>query len=334
VTALVQVQGLEKHFPVRRGLLRRAVGTIRAVDGVDFEIQAGETLGLVGESGSGKSTTGRALLRLVEPSFGRVLFAGEDMARLDARGLRSARRHMQMVFQNAALNPRLGVGAAIREPLDIHGEGPRSEREARVRELLGLVGLPVEIAGRRPYELSGGQRQRVGIARALATSPRFVVADEPISSLDVSVQAQVVNLLLDLKKRLGLTYLLIAHDLTMVRHVSDRVAVMYLGRIVETASRAALFQDPLHPYTQALLAAVPVPDPDRERRRPPRALPGEPPSPAHPPSGCRFHTRCPIATDLCRVRDPEPRNLGPSEAPHVVACHHATAPSPLPPGDS
>jgi oligopeptide/dipeptide ABC transporter ATP-binding protein len=330
-TPLVQVEDLQKHFPVRRGILRRQVGTIRAVDGLDFHILPGETLGLVGESGSGKSTTGRALLRLVELTEGRVLFSGEDLSRLGGRQLRRARRHMQMVFQNAALNPKLRVGTIVREPLEVHDEGPRGGRGERVLELLALVGLPPELQSRFPHELSGGQRQRVGIARALATSPRFVVADEPISSLDVSVQAQVVNLLSDLKSRLGLTYLLIAHDLTMVRHLSDRVAVMYLGRIVELASAAALFAEPLHPYTQALLAAVPVADPDRRGRKA-RPLPGEPPSPMNLPPGCRFHTRCPIATDLCRIRDPEFRNLGTLDRPHEVACHNVSAPT-LPRGD-
>jgi len=322
VSALVEVRGLTKHYPVRRGLLRGTVGVVRAVDGVSFDVHQGETLGLVGESGCGKSTTGRALLRLVEPTSGQVHFAGDDLGRLAPSDLRRARRHMQMIFQDpyASLPPRLSAGSIVGEPLDIHGIGNAADRRGRVGELLALVGLDASAAARYPHEFSGGQRQRIGIARALATSPRFLVADEPISALDVSVQAQVVNLLGDLKERLGLTYLFIAHDLAMVRHLSDRVAVMYLGHIVELASREALFRRPLHPYTQALLSAVPVPDPGAEPRR--VILRGEVPSPAHPPSGCAFRTRCPIAAERCAAERPEPRDLGTPGVPHLVACHH------------
>jgi oligopeptide transport system ATP-binding protein len=303
---------------------RRDAGRIHAVDGVSFDILEGETLGLVGESGCGKSTTGRALLHLVKPTAGEVRFQGRDLARLTPAELRRERRHMQMIFQDpfASLNPRLTVGRALEEPLEIHGLLSPAERRDRARELLALVGLDARAAFLYPHEFSGGQRQRIGIARALATRPRFLVADEPISALDVSIQAQVVNLLCDLKASLGLTYLFIAHDLAMVRHISDRVAVMYLGQVVELASRDALFARPLHPYTRALLAAIPRADPELARR--PRALlEGEAPSPLAPPPGCRFHTRCPFATDLCRSQEPELRDLGAPGSPHQVACHHA-----------
>ncbi len=323
--ALVEVRDLRLHFPVRGGVLRGKTGTVKAVDGVTFEIAEGETLGLVGESGCGKSSTGRALLRLVKPESGHVRFAGEDLGTLSPSGLRRVRRHMQMIFQSpfASLNPRLSVGSIVREPLDIHRMGTAREREARVGELLSLVGLEPAAALRYPHEFSGGQRQRIGIARALATSPRFVVADEPISALDVSIRAQVVNLMRDLKERLGLTYLFIAHDLAMVRHMSDRVAVMYLGRIVELASCDDLFDGPRHPYTKALLSAVPSLDPEAGRDRIRIVLRGEVPSPSNPPSGCRFRTRCPVATARCAQEDPMLRDLGASSTPHEVACHHA-----------
>jgi oligopeptide transport system ATP-binding protein len=297
------------------------------VDGVTFDVLAGETLGLVGESGSGKSTTGRALLRLVEPTGGSVTFQGEDVTALAPEALRAARRHMQMIFQDpyASLNPRIPVGRIVREPLDIHAMGSARERDARVAELLDLVGLPTHAARRYPHEFSGGQRQRVGIARALATSPRFIVADEPISALDVSIQAQIVNLLADLKDALGLTYLFIAHDLAMVRHLSDRVAVMYLGRLAELGTRDEVFERPLHPYTKALRASIPVPDPARQAARRRAAVEGELPDPVHPPAGCLFHTRCPFATEVCGAEEPEWRNLGTEAAPHMVACHHAEA---------
>ncbi len=322
--ALVEVRNLSLHFEATTGALRRARGTVKAVDDVSFDIAEGETLGLVGESGCGKSSTGRALLRLVKPTSGEVRFAGQDLGRLAPAELRRARRHMQMIFQSpfASLNPRLTVEQALREPLDIHDLGSPADREARVRELLDLVGLDSAAASRRPREFSGGQRQRIGIARALATRPRFVVADEPISALDVSIRAQIVNLMRDLKARLGLTYLLIAHDLAMVRHMSDRVAVMYLGRVVEIAECDRLFDHPGHPYTKALLSAIPIPDPDSESGRIRIVLQGELPSPLNPPSGCRFRTRCPMATALCAEEEPLLRELG-SDPLHRVACHHA-----------
>jgi len=321
-TPLLEVRDLAVHFPVLRGLLRRRVGTVRAVDGVSFEVGRGETFGLVGESGSGKSTVARAVLRLEEPTAGKVRFDGEDLGGLGAEALRLRRRHMQMVFQDpfASLNPRMRVGAIVREPLDIHGLGEGGERERRVADLLERVGLGARSAWLFPHELSGGQRQRVGIARALASRPGLVVADEPISSLDVSIQAQIVNLLEDLKDELGLTYLLIAHDLSMVRHACDRVAVMYLGRLVEAGTRDDVFGRPRHPYTRALLSSVPVPDP--ERRATPAAPPleGDVPSPAAPPPGCRFHTRCPFAVERCRAEDPPWREAAHG---HGVACHRA-----------
>ena len=322
---LVEVRDLSLHFPVRSGVLRRRTGSVKAVDGVSFDIAEGETLGLVGESGCGKSSTGRAILRLAKPTGGEVRFAGEDLGRLTRSSLRRARRQMQMIFQSpfTSLNPRLSVGAAIREPLDIHGLGSATEREARVAELLNLVGLDAAAARRHPHEFSGGQRQRIGIARALATSPRFVVADEPISSLDVSIRAQIVNLMRDLRDRLRLTYLFIAHDLAMVRHMSDRVAVMYLGRIVEMAGCDDLFDRPLHPYTRALLSAIPTPDPDAEAGRIRIVLAGDLPSPSNLPTGCRFRTRCPIATAKCAEADPPLRDLGAPGSPHQVACHYA-----------
>jgi len=329
--ALLEVRELVVHFPLHRGLLRRRAGSVRAVDGVTFEVRAGETLGLVGESGSGKSTVARAVLRLEPPTSGSVLFDGEDLGAFAPPELRARRRRLQMVFQDpyASLNPRMSVGGAVREPLDIHGVGAPRDRRSRADELLERVGLDPRQATRYPHELSGGERQRVGIARALATSPRLIVADEPISALDVSIQAQIVNLLVDLKDDLGLTYLLIAHDLAMVRHVSDRVAVMYLGKLVETGTREDIFERALHPYTKALIAAIPVPDPGRESTRVRLPLGGEPPSPAAPPAGCRFHTRCPFATDRCWAEEPPLREV-PVEGrgtdgalPHLVACHRA-----------
>jgi oligopeptide transport system ATP-binding protein len=321
---LVQVRDLELHFPVYRGILRRRVGAIRAVDGITFDIRDGETLGLVGESGSGKSTTGRALLRLEQPTGGTVRFQGAEVTAMAPEELRRARRHMQMIFQDpyASLNPRMSVGRILREPLDIHSVGPEAERDQRVERLLERVGLDPAAARRYAHEFSGGQRQRIAIARALATSPRLIVADEPISALDVSIQAQIVNLLADLKEELGLTYLFIAHDLSMVRYISDRVAVMYLGRLAELGARGDVFERPRHPYTRALISAIPIPDPDREAARKPMHLEGDVPSPAAPPSGCRFHTRCPFATELCGREEPEWRDLG-EGVPHWVACHHA-----------
>ncbi len=323
--ALVQVRNLKKYFPIHRGALRRQVGAVQAVDGVSFDIYKGETLGLVGESGCGKSTTGRAILQLLPPTAGQVIFQGRDLTTLGKRDLRRARRDMQMIFQGpyASLNPRLTVGNIVAESLEIHNIGDKQSRRDRVLELLELVGLNPFFVNRYPHEFSGGQRQRIGVARALASSPSFIVADEPISALDVSIQAQVVNLLDDLKSELGLTYLFIAHDLAMVRYISDRVAVMYLGRIVELSDRDKLYERPLHPYTQALLSAIPRPDPQQGKGRQRMILKGDVPSPANPPPGCRFHPRCPFATAICREVDPPLRDLGAPHKPHFVACHHA-----------
>ncbi|NJN53549.1 MAG: dipeptide ABC transporter ATP-binding protein [Anaerolineae bacterium] len=322
---LVSVKDLKLHFPIMRGVIRRQVGAVKAVDGITFDIYKGETLGLVGESGCGKSTTGRSILQLLKPTDGEVLFENKDLTKLSKGDLRRARRHMQMIFQDpqASLNPRLTVGSIISEPLEIHNVGDKESRKERVQELLRVVGLNPYFISRYPHEFSGGQRQRIGIARALATNPSFIVADEPISALDVSIQAQVVNLLDDLKAELGLTYLFIAHDLSMVRYISDRVAVMYLGKIVEMGSRDDVYDHPLHPYTQALLSAIPVADPEKEARRERIILKGEVPSPSNPPSGCRFHTRCQYATEICSQQDPEFRNMGTAVQAHMVACHHA-----------
>jgi oligopeptide transport system ATP-binding protein len=322
---LVRVLNLKKHFPINRGVLRRQVGAVQAVDGVTFDIFKGETLGLVGESGCGKSTTGRAILQLLEPTAGQVYFGDLELTDLNKSDLRKSRRDMQMIFQDpyASLNPRMTVGNIVGEPLQIHNIGNSNSRKERTQELLGLVGLNPYFINRYPHEFSGGQRQRIGIARALATNPSFIVADEPISALDVSIQAQVVNLLDDLKVDLGLTYLFIAHDLSMVRYISDRVAVMYLGRIVELSNRDEVFDHPLHPYTQALLSAIPLPDPEKEDKRQRLILEGDVPSPADPPKACRFHPRCSYATEICEAEDPVYRDLGNAETPHAVACHHA-----------
>jgi oligopeptide transport system ATP-binding protein len=303
---LVKVRNLKKHFPIKRGVFRRQVGAVQAVDGVTFDIYQGETLGLVGESGCGKSTTGRTILQLLEPTDGQVFYADKELTGLSRSDMRKARRDMQMIFQDpyASLNPRMTVASIVGEPLSIHNIGDSASRKERVQELLTLVGLNPFFVNRYPHEFSGGQRQRIGIARALATNPSFIVADEPISALDVSVQAQVVNLLDDLSSELGLTYLFIAHDLSMVRYISDRVAVMYLGRIVELSDRDSIFKHPLHPYTQALLSAIPIADPEKEEKRQRLILEGDVPSPANPPTGCRFHPRCRYATEICQDEDP------------------------------
>ncbi|MCX7976463.1 MAG: dipeptide ABC transporter ATP-binding protein [Bellilinea sp.] len=318
---LLQVRDLVKHFPIMRGtLIQRQVGAVKAVDGISFDVFRGETLGLVGESGCGKSTTGRAILQLYRPTSGSVIFEGVDLVRLKGEDLRKMRRRMQMIFQDpyASLNPRMTVGQIISEPLIIHGIADGKEAQERAENLLRLVGLNPAYTNRYPHEFSGGQRQRVGVARALALEPAFIVCDEPISALDVSVQAQVVNLLEDLQSQLGLTYLFIAHDLSMVRHISNRIAVMYLGVVVELADRHELYNHPLHPYTQALLSAVPIPDPVIEARRQRIILKGDVPSPINPPSGCRFRTRCPLADTICAEQRPDFREVAPG---HWVACH-------------
>ena len=317
---LVRVEGLKKHFPITRGMVfKRQIGTVRAVDGVSFEVYRGETLGLVGESGCGKSTTGRTILQLHRPTAGNVYFEDVNLAELTGRELNQTRRRMQMIFQDpyASLDPRMTVGTIVSEPLDIHGTHTGKARQERVQELLDLVGLNPYFVSRYPHEFSGGQRQRIGIARALALQPDFIICDEPISALDVSIQAQVVNLLQDLQQRFGLTYLFIAHDLSMVRYISDRMAVMYLGKIVELADRVSLYEDPQHPYTQALISAVPIPDPVADAKRQEIILEGEVPSPANPPKGCNFSTRCPRVMDICLESEPESKDIGDG---HRVAC--------------
>lgn len=320
-SALVEVRGLRKHFPVFRGLIaRRVVGWVKAVDDVSFFIRRGETLGLVGESGCGKTTAGRCILQLDRPTAGEVFFAGQDLARMSDAELRPLRRKMQIVFQDpySSLNPRMTIGQIIGEPILVHRIAPNGgECRNRVEELLQVVGLNPLMAGRYPHELSGGQRQRVGVARALALEPEFIVCDEPVSALDVSIQAQIINLLEELQERFSLTYLFIAHDLSVVRHISDRIAVMYLGKVVEIAGRQELYENPLHPYTKALLSAVPIPDPTVEAKRKPMVLGGEVPSALSPPFGCVFHPRCPIAVDECNRVVPELREVRPD---HWVAC--------------
>jgi oligopeptide transport system ATP-binding protein len=321
-TPLIRVQDLTKHFYIPTGFLGRSNIVVKAVDGVSFDIKAGETLGMVGESGCGKSTTGRAVLQLHKPTSGKVFFDGRELTTASAEELRVLRTKFQMVFQDpyASLNPRHSVGAIIAEPLVIHGIMSGSELQDRVTELLELVGLNPAYRNRFPHEFSGGQRQRIMIARALSVKPDFIVCDEPISALDVSIQAQVVNLLQELQEKLGVAYLFIAHDLSMVKHISHRVAVMYLGKIVELAARKDLFDNPIHPYTQSLTSAVPIPNPKLERRRQRIILKGEPPSPANPPSGCVFHPRCPIAKEICKLEAPPFAEI---ERGHFAACHFA-----------
>ena len=320
---LVEARGIVKEFPVRRGLLQRSTGTLKAVDGVDLRIEEGECLAIVGESGSGKTTLARCLVRLVEPSAGEVRFRGESLYDLDAATLRRRRRDFQIVFQDpyGSLNPRMRVGAILAEPLQVHGLVPRAGRRRRVEELLEMVGLPAAAADRYPHEFSGGQRQRIGIARALATEPALLIADEPVSALDVSVQAQIINLLMDLRERLGLTLLVIAHDLGVVRRVADRVAVMYLGRLVELAANRQLFSRPQHPYTASLLSAVPSRDPGARGRR--IVLGGELPSPSDPPAGCAFHPRCPIARPRCGDEVPALEEI---DDGHRAACFYPGEP--------
>lgn len=319
--AMVQVIGLKKYFPITQGvLIQRVVGAVKAVDDVTFNIYRGETLGLVGESGCGKTTTGRTIIQLYKPTSGHVVFEGTDLTQMGGKSLRSLRKRMQMIFQDpyASLNPRWTISRIIGEPLSVHKIESGASKLDRVAELLETVRLNTGYMNRYPHEFSGGQRQRIGVARALASNPDFIVCDEPISALDVSIQAQIVNLLEDLQEQFGFTYLFIAHDLSMVRHICNRVAVMYLGVIVELATRDDLYNNPRHPYTQALLSAVPIPDPKTTRARKRVILEGDPPSPANPPSGCRFHPRCALAKDHCKIEIPEWREVAPN---HWVACH-------------
>ena len=317
---LLRVENLKKYFPIRRGVFQRHVGDVKAVDGVSFDVFKGETLGLVGESGCGKTTTGRTIIRIYEPTAGQVRFEGIDIATLKNREMRELRRSMQMIFQDpyASLNPRMSVQRIVGEPLEVFHLANKEERKERVANLLELVGLNPDFMTRYPHEFSGGQRQRIGLARSLALNPSLIICDEPISALDVSIQAQVVNLLEDLQDQLGLTYIFIAHDLSMVRHISNRVAVMYLGKIMELTDRDTLYANPLHPYTEALLSAIPVPDPVIEEQRHRILLEGDLPSPAHPPKGCNFSTRCPRKIDICSEVEPEIVEVEPG---HFCACH-------------
>jgi len=331
VPPLLEVEGLKTHFPVRGGVLLRSVATCKAVDGVSLRLAQGETLGLVGESGCGKSTLGKSIVRLLSPTAGNIRFEGTDLAALGRARMKPVRRHLQMIFQDPAesLNARHTVGQILEEPFIIHGIGSAQERRASVDRLLERVGLPREAAHRYPFEFSGGQRQRIGIARALALQPRLIVCDEPVSALDVSIQSQVLNLLLDLQREFNLSYLFITHNLAVVKHMSDRIAVMYLGRIVELADAEGLYARPRHPYTRALIAAIPEPDP--ELVRPTFQAAGDPPSPINPPPGCPFHPRCPHATELCKRETPELRTASGTGAPaHLVACHYDLLPASVP----
>jgi oligopeptide/dipeptide ABC transporter ATP-binding protein len=318
MSALLEVKGLKKYFPIRTGLFGKTQGYVKAVDDVTFSVEEGETLGIVGESGCGKSTTGRTILRLVEPTEGEVIFQGTNLSRLNSRELRAVRRDLQIVFQDpyASLNPRMTIGAILEEPLKIHQQATAIERKKKVMELLEIVGLTEHHYDRYPHEFSGGQRQRIGIARALITRPKLVIADEPVSALDVSIQSQILNLMKDLQAQFKLTYIFISHDLSVVRHISDRVGVMYLGRMVELAPKQKLYTNPLHPYTQALLSAVPQPDPRKTRER--ILLSGDVPSPANPPAGCAFHTRCHACMEICKTERPVFRETSDG---HWVACH-------------
>ncbi len=317
---LLEVKNLKKYFPIKGGLLRSTVGNVKAVDGVSFSIEKGKTLGLVGESGCGKSTLGRNVLRLQMATEGEVKFMGKDVFSLEPRALKDLRREMQIIFQDpfASLNPRMTIHEILREPLDVHKIGTPAERDQKILEVMEIVGLRKQVLNRYPHEFSGGQRQRVGIARALCLEPKFIVADEPVSALDVSVQSQVLNLISDLKENLGISFLFIAHDLAVVQHISDEVGVMYLGCMVEKADAEDLYREPQHPYTKALLSAIPVPDPEHKGEK--QVLQGDVPSPMNPPPGCRFHTRCPVAQDLCGQKIPELKPLE-SNPSHMVACH-------------
>ncbi|MCZ8511984.1 dipeptide ABC transporter ATP-binding protein [Paenibacillus filicis] len=318
MNTLLEIKGLKKYFPIRSGVFGKTQNYVKAVDDVSFDVMEGETLGIVGESGCGKSTTGRSIIRLIEPSEGTILFQGEDLSSLKGDVLRKKRRDMQIIFQDpyASLNPRMTIGSILEEPLIIHGHVSRAERKKRVLEILEIVGLTPHHYNRYPHEFSGGQRQRIGIARALITRPRLIVADEPVSALDVSIQSQILNLMKELQEQFKLTYIFISHDLSVVRHISDRVGVMYLGRLVELADKDELYNNPLHPYTQALLSAVPQPNPRARQVR--IILSGDVPSPANPPTGCAFHTRCSASMDICKTARPQMKT---TQAGHAVACH-------------
>lgn len=319
---LLEVRGLKKHFPIKGGVLGRTVAKVYAVDDVSFNLRHGQTLGLVGESGCGKSTLGRSLLRLYEPTAGSIHFNGVDLLALDAKALREKRRDMQIIFQDpfSSLNPRMTIGSILAEPFVIHKLGTKNEIEQSVKKLLDTVGLPSEAAERYPHEFSGGQRQRIGIARAIALNPKLIVADEPVSALDVSIQSQILNLLVELRSRFNLSYVFVAHDLAVIEHISDVVAVMYLGKIVEYADGNSLYAKPRHPYTKALISAIPIADVHRKKER--QILKGDVPSPINPPTGCYFHPRCPAATDKCKTEAPPLRNVGTEKAPHLAACHY------------